>query len=134
MPLGTDKICPQLGHLRKREVLRSFHIFWAVRFARSYSMLGTAEAAEPPEALRPAGVTEPRRATRLPRTGTRSEKERNALFSLQRTVMFLENARASASSTIASAIHVSGSRFAMVPMRASSIPAPPSTQVSSSTP
>ena len=31
LPRGTESIVPQLGHLRKAFVLRSFHIFFAVR-------------------------------------------------------------------------------------------------------
>ena len=39
LPLGTDSIWPQLGHLRYAVVLRPFHIFLAVRLARSKSSL-----------------------------------------------------------------------------------------------
>ena len=39
LPLGTESIWPQLGHLRYAVVLRPFHIFLAVRLARSKSSL-----------------------------------------------------------------------------------------------
>ena len=98
--------------------MRSFHIFFAVRLARSRSACdGPRLAPEVLAALSPAPP--PMRATRSRRPGTLLANERNASFSLRRAAPFFENARASASRMTASASHVSGSRLAMVPMSAS---------------
>ena len=132
LPFGTARTCPHAGHLRNAVVLRSFHMRFASRLARSTSsddMEGPFERAAPVALKLSLSL-----ATMAPRPGTLAAAVTNPWFSRLRASMFLDRARSRAMTTMASAIQDNGVQWASAPMSARTMPPNPMMVVSSSTP